>query len=222
MSTVSLPQLRFRLPGAWISLDPRDEDKARDHIATIAREVVGPADDAAVMRRRVQSGLDEAAAAARAASAHLLLLCREIAPGVPTPVAITVHTPITITPAVGSAPEAVMRAFEMSLPHTAEPDLETATRVDAAGSAVLRLHAVSTQAIEEDGQSVVQKRLVARYWYTVPDHKQVALVHMSTPLGDIPHAMLRFFDAIVAGSSWAAAVAAEDAAPVSLGSAPAL
>lgn len=220
MSAASLPQLRFRLPGEWIALDPRDEDGAREHIATIARAIVGPADDAAVLRRRVRSGLEEAAAAARAASAHLLLMCREIAPGVPTPVAITVHTPITITPAVGTAPDAVMRAFEMSLPHTDEPDLETATRVDAAGSAVLRLHAVSAQTIEEDGRTAVHKRLVARYWYTVPGRKQVALVQMSTPLGDLPHAMLRLFDAIVAGSAWADADA-EDAAPISLGNAPA-
>jgi len=175
-----------------------------------------------VMRRRVQSGLEEAAASARAASAHLLLLCREIAPSVPTPIAITVHTPITITPAVGTAADAVMRAFELSLPHTGEPDLETATRVDAAGSAVLRLHAVSAQTIEEDGQSAVQKRLVARYWYTVPGHKQVALVQMSTPLGDLPNAMLRLFDTIVAGSAWADAEESADAARVSLGSAPAL
>ncbi|EXJ53222.1 hypothetical protein AS96_00320 [Microbacterium sp. MRS-1] len=189
-------------------MDPRDEDAARDHNASLAREIVGPADDAPLLRRRIQSGLDDAAAAAREASARLLLICREIAPGVPTPVAITVHTPITITPAVGTAPESVMRAFELSLPHTREPDLETATRMDAAGSAVLRLHAVSTQVIEEDGQSAVQRRLVARYWYTVPNSKQVALVNMSTPLGDIPHAMLRFFDAIVAASSWGAADAA--------------
>ncbi len=31
---------------------------------------------------------------------------------------------------------------------------------------------------------------------------QDLLVNMTTPLGDIPHAMLRFFDAIVAASSW--------------------
>ncbi|MBF4562757.1 hypothetical protein ITJ43_11460 [Microbacterium sp. VKM Ac-2870] len=221
MSTASLPQLRFRLPGEWISLDPRDEVATREHITIIAREIVGPRDDAAVLRRRVRSGLEEAAAAARAASAHLLLMCREVAPGVATPVAITVHTPITITPAVGTAPDAVMRAFEMSLPHTDEPDLGTAIRVDAAGSAVLRLHAVSTQTIEEDGQTSVHKRLVARYWYTVPGHKQVALVQMSTPLGDLPHAMLRLFDAIVAGSAWADAGAPEPAR-VSRGSAPAL
>lgn len=168
MSAASLPQLRLRLPGEWIALDPRDEDGAREHIAIMARAIVGPADDAAELRRRVRSGLEEAAAAARAASAHLLLMCREIAPGVPTPVAITVHTPITIAPAVGTAPDAVMRAFEMSLPHTNEPDLETASRVDAASSAMLRL-----------------------------------------------------FDAIVAGSAWADADAAEDAATMSLGNAPA-
>ncbi|MEO2135101.1 hypothetical protein [Microbacterium sp.] len=208
MSVDTTPQLRFRLPGEWIAVDPRDEQAAREHSAVIARALVGAADDAVLTRRRVQRGFDEAAAAAREASAHLLLMCREIAPGIPTPVTITVHTPITITPSVGTAAEAVMRAFELSLPHTAEPDLQTATRVDAAGSAVLRLHAVSTQLIEEDGASAEQKRLVARYWYTVPGHKQVALVQMSTPLGDIPHAMLGLFDAIVAGSSWSAADAA--------------
>ena len=45
MSAASLPQLRFRLPGEWIALDPRDEDGAREHIATIARAIVGPADE---------------------------------------------------------------------------------------------------------------------------------------------------------------------------------
>lgn len=199
------PRLLFRLPGAWISIDPRDEEAARAHSAAIAREVVGPADDAALLRRRVRRGLEDAAEAAREASAHLLLMCREIAPGVPTPVAITVHAPVTITPAVGTAGDAVMRAFEESLPHTSESDLETATRVDTAGSAVLRLHSVTPQLIEEDGESVVQNRLVARYWYTVPGVKQVVLVSMTTPLGDIPHAMLHFFDTVVHASSWGTA-----------------
>ena len=202
VTTAAAPSLRFRLPGSWVALDPRDADTTHAHSARIAREIIGPADDAAALRRRVQSGLDDASAAAREASAHLLLMCREIAPGVPTPVAISVHTPVEVTPTVGTAPEAVMRAFTASLPHTAERDLETATRTDAAGSAVLRLHSVTAQLIEEDGSTVTQNRLVARYWYTVPGRKQVALVNMTTPLGDIPHAMLRFFDAIVAASSW--------------------
>lgn len=121
VTTAAAPSLRFRLPGSWVALDPRDADTAHAHSARIAREIIGPADDAS--------------AAAREASAHLLLMCREIAPGVPTPVAISVHTPVEVTPTVGTAPEAVMRAFTASLPHTAECDLETATRTDAAGSA---------------------------------------------------------------------------------------
>lgn len=201
------PELRFRLPGSWISLDPRDEDATRVHIAEIARELIGTADDAVLMRRRVESGLGEAATAARAAQARLLLLCREVAPGVPTPVSITVHTPVTLTPAIGTSADQVMRAFELSLPHTSEPDLETATRLEIADSAVLRLHSVTPQLIEEGDHAVAQNRLDARYWYTVPDSKQVVLVDIVTPLGDIPHAMLGFFDSIVTASYWAHAEA---------------
>ena len=138
----------------------------------------------------------------REASAEGLLMCREVVPGVPTPVSIAVHTPITITPAIGTSPDQVMRAFEQSLPHTSEPDLATAHRLAIPDAHVLRLHSVRTQAIEEDGVTATQYRLDARYWYTVPGAKQVALVDMTTPLGDIPQAMLRFFDAIVEASSW--------------------
>lgn len=195
-------QLRFRLPGEWISLDPQDAE-ASAHTARIARELVGTADDAAGARRRVRSGLDEAVSSAREARARLLLLCREIAPGIPIPVSISVHDPVQVTPAVGTGAEQVMRAFELSLPHTSEPDLDTATRLALDGSIALRLHSVTGQEIEEDGQRVTQNRLAARYWITVPGTKQVALVSVATPLGDIPHAMLRFFDAIVAAAYWA-------------------
>lgn len=197
-------QLRFSLPGQWISLDPQDEAGAT-HTARIAREVVGPADDAAPARRRVRSGLDDAVASARAARAHLLLLCREIAPGVPVPVSMSVHEAVDVTPAVGTSAEQVMRAFELSLPRTAEPDLGTATRMETSDSIVLRLHAVTPQVIEEDGHQVVQRRLVARYWFTVPAVKQVVLVNITTPLGDIAHTMLRFFDAIALAAKWSSA-----------------
>lgn len=197
--------LRFRLPGLWISFDPRDEEEIRGQVEKIAREVVGPADDAAVLRRRVRDGLEDAAAAARAASAHLLLMCREVAPGVSTPVSLSVHTPVPVTPAVGTTPDRVLAAFEAALPHTAEPDLETAVRVPAAAGEAVRLHALTPQVIEEGGQSITRMRLVARYWLPVPGAKQVVLVNVTTPLGDIPHAMLRLFDAMLAGAYWGGA-----------------
>lgn len=40
----------------------------------------------------------------------------------------------------------------------------------------------------------MQNRLVARYRYTVSGAKQVLLVSMTTPLGDIPHARLHTVD----------------------------
>lgn len=200
-------RLRFRLPGQWFALDPRDEAAARERSRDIARSVVGTADDAALTRRRVQSGLDEAAAAARAASADMLLLCREIAPGVPTPIALTVHAPerVRMTPAAGTNPDRVMDVFEESLRAIGEAGLDTAVRLRIPGSTILRLHAVTPQLIEEGGERAVQNRLTARYWYTEPGEKSLVLVNLTTPLGDIPHAMLRFFDSIVEASSWASA-----------------
>ncbi|MFT4233803.1 MAG: hypothetical protein QM607_02170, partial [Microbacterium sp.] len=160
---------------------------------------------AVLARRRVEAPLEEAAAAARDADADILLLCREVATDVPTPVALTVHSPrrVRMTPAVGTDPDRVMAVFEASLAEIGEPDLETATRLSMPGSAVLRLHAVTPQLIDEGGEQVLQNRLVARYWYTVPGEKNLVLVSLTTPLGDIPHAMLRFFDSIVEASSWA-------------------
>ncbi|WP_288785694.1 hypothetical protein [uncultured Microbacterium sp.] len=207
--TKTTANLRFRLPGQWYRIDPNADDEALVHarIDEIVRDAVGVADDAAVIRRRMRDGLRDAATAARAASAEVLLLCREVAPGVPTPISLSVHAPITITPSIGTSAEQVMRAFELSLPHTSEPDLDSAQRIELADALVLRQHVITPQQIEEGGESIVQNRLDARYWYTVPDAKQVTLVHMTSPLGEIPHAMLRFFDAIVAASSWAVAEA---------------
>lgn len=201
------PRLRFQLPGQWFALDPRDEGAVRRRTREIARSVIGTADDAAATRRRVEAGLEDAATTARAASAELLLLCREIAPGVPTPIALTVHSPerVRMTPAAGTDPERVMDVFEESLRAIGDPDAATATRLRVPGTAVLRLHAVTPQLIEEGGERAVQNRLTARYWYTVPGEKRLTLVSLTTPLGDIPHAMLRFFDSIVEASSWAPA-----------------
>ena len=49
----------------------------------------------------------------------------------------------------------------------------------------------------EAGQEFTQRRLVAQYWSPRPDSKHLVLAVLSTPLGDIPHTLLSYFDAIV-------------------------
>jgi hypothetical protein len=57
----------------------------------------------------------------------------------------------------------------------------------------------------EDGATFTRRRLVAHYWYPVPDSKKLSLVVLSTPLGDIPNALLAYFDAIVEVSGFRSA-----------------
>lgn len=54
-----------------------------------------------------------------------------------------------------------------------------------------------------------QRRLVAQYWYPQPGTKKLALVVLSTPLGDIPNTLLSYFDAIVEASRLVQPVAAD-------------
>ena len=54
-----------------------------------------------------------------------------------------------------------------------------------------------------------QRRLVAQYWYPQHGTKKLALVVLSTPLGDIPNTLLSYFDAIVEASRFVEPVAAD-------------
>lgn len=195
----ALPTLKFRLPGTWYAIDPRDDAAARRAVEEISRAVAGQADDAAIARGRVRAALQDAVVAAQRAGAQALFLCREVAPGMPTPAALTVHVPegMSMSPAIGDGADAVMAALEESFRLLAVPGLDTAHRLEIPGSLIVRLHTVTEQTIEQGGETAVQRRLDARYWCTMPGSKQVLLVDLSTPLGDIPGVMLGFFDAII-------------------------
>jgi len=49
-STRTAPRLTFQLPGRWLAVDPRDRAAASIRIDEVVREVVGPADNAALAR----------------------------------------------------------------------------------------------------------------------------------------------------------------------------
>jgi hypothetical protein len=203
----SLPQLALRLPGRWISLDPREGVSAEAQLTRAARELVGTADDAAEARRQVREQFTEVLRAAREAQAQRIFVCHRIS-GLPVPAAITVHTPdgLRMAPTVGTAPSAVITTFSESLRELGVEGVDDATRLAIDGAEILRLVREPVETVTTgDGQQITFRRLRADYWYSMPGTKQIVLVSMTTQLGDIRNVMLQFFDAIATTAAYVAA-----------------
>jgi hypothetical protein len=192
------PRLTFQLPGRWLALDPRDPAAASVEVDAAVRELAGPADDAAIARRRLRASFQRAVDAARDASAHALFLCIEIVPDVPAPASLTVHAPegMRMSPAIGTSADAVLGVLAESFRVLAVPGVETAKRLDGPRASILRLDRLHEETVEEDGETAVATRLEAEYWFAVPGSKQVVLASFATPLGELRHAMLNLFDSI--------------------------
>ena len=198
------PQLTFQLPGRWLALDPRAEDEASARIDQVVRELAGPADDAAIARRRLRAGFQRAVDAARDASAHALFLCIEIVPDLATPASLTVHAPegMRMSPAVGTSADAVLDVLRESFRVLAVPGIDSAQRLDGPRASMLRIDRLHEETVEEDGAAAVATRLEAEYWYAVPGSKQVVLASFATPLGELRNAMLNLFDSIALAASF--------------------
>lgn len=195
-------RLSFALPGEWIAIDPRDEAAAAERIDAAIRDIVGAADDAVLTRRRLRDRLLVVADAARTAGAGGVFLCLEIAAGVRLPATLTVHAPrgMSLTPSVGTSPDAVLRTLGRSLHAIGAAGVETATRVTVPGGGALRLHRV----VEEvDAVEAPVRRLEADYWYPVPGAKRVVLASFATPIAHLREPMLHLFDSIAATATFA-------------------
>ncbi|MFJ2503258.1 hypothetical protein [Microbacterium sp. NPDC087592] len=208
------PELRFRLLGAWHPVLLNDLDSG-PLVADFVDEVFGRRDEDSTLRALTRRDLTEAVASARALHAKAMFLMTELRPGTPLPVTLTVfeQPDLRMSPAIGVSPQAVVATLEKVFTELQRPHLDTAHRLQIPGSAILRLHSIEEQKLahEEDlreapeelaaeAGAVSIRRLSADYWYTVPGSKQVLLVNLSTPVGDIPHVLLGFFDSIVEAS----------------------
>lgn len=203
-------QLRFRLIGTWWRIDLASDEAATASATAVARGTLGTADQQATARRRMRGDLVAAAAAARDAQARLMLLQTELGPGEPMSATLTVYDDerVRMSPAIGTGPDRVLAVLEESLPVIAPGLAATATRRRFDGGETVRVHRIDETVETEDGEEFVQRRLVAQYWYPEPDSKHLVLAVLSTPLGDIPHTLLSYFDAIVEVSRFDLPVAA--------------
>ena len=199
MTPHDAPELAFRLIGTWWPVDLESDEAASASASVVARGTLGTRDQEATARRRLRDDLVVAARTAREARARLMLLQTELAPGEPMSATLTLYDDdrVRMSPAIGTSPDRVLAVLEESLP-TIAPDLApTAVRRPFTDGEVVRVHRVDEVIEVEAGQEFTQRRLVAQYWYPRPDSKHLVLALLSTPLGDIPHTLLSYFDAIV-------------------------
>lgn len=199
MTPHDAPELAFRLIGTWWPVDLESDEAASASASVVARGTLGTRDQEATARRRLRDDLVVAARTAREARARLMLLQTELAPGEPMSATLTLYDDdrVRMSPAIGTSPDRVLAVLEESLP-TIAPDLApTAVRRPFTDGDVVRVHRVDEVIEVEAGQEFTQRRLVAQYWYPRPDSKHLVLAVLSTPLGDIPHTLLSYFDAIV-------------------------
>lgn len=199
MTPHDAPELAFRLIGTWWPVDLESDEAASASASVVARGTLGTRDQEATARRRLRDDLVVAARTAREARARLMLLQTELAPGEPMSATLTLYDDdrVRMSPAIGTSPDRVLAVLEESLP-TIAPDLApTAVRRPFTDGEVVRVHRVDEVIEVEAGQEFTQRRLVAQYWYPRPDSKHLVLAVLSTPLGDIPHTLLSYFDAIV-------------------------
>lgn len=194
-------RLALRLPGTWVQLDPHRPDVASERIRAFVRLALGRADELAGARRELRLALgmvlDGAPAAAALESAFL---CHEIAPGSPTPIAVSVFSPdsIRMSPAVGTAPGVVIDAFLAAM--EALGDAAGWARIACADGEAARRWRITETVAAEGAEDVPLRSYVADYWRTVPGSKRLVLVTVTSLLADIPQTLTRLADAIVAGS----------------------
>ncbi|MBO1902736.1 hypothetical protein J4H92_12350 [Leucobacter weissii] len=197
-----VPRLAFRLPGTWWSLDLESPARVESSAKRVAAEVFGRADEHVAERRKMQAQLLEAATLAREGGAQAMMIQSELAPGTPLSTSLVTYEDdrLRMSPTVGTAASAVLGTLEKAL-ETMDPEqFAVATRKENRHGDVLRTHAVVEGNQAEGGEVFTSRRIDAKYWCPVPGTKQLLLVVLSSPLGDIEHAMLSYFDAVISAA----------------------
>ena len=166
---------------------------------------MGKADEHAQLRKGLRERLADGIEAAKEGSAQSLFVCREIAPGVPTPVVMTVYAPtaLRMSPAVGTAPEVVMAAYKEARIQLYGETSEDWAELAIPDAQILRTVRGGDIALHPQAPEATIPNLQVDYWYTTPGSKHLVLVNFFTPLADIRNVMLEFFDSVVRASRFA-------------------
>jgi hypothetical protein len=203
---VQASRLTLRLPGTWVQLDPNRPEVTTERIHSFVELAIGRADQLAQARHDMRRALGVMMdGAPEAAALESTFLCHEIAPGTPTPIAVSVFSPadVHMSPAIGTGPGAVIETFLAAMEVIG--DAADWTRIDCADGEAARRWRITETVVAEGAEDLPLRSFVADYWRTVPGSKRLVLVTVTSPLADIPQTLIRLADAIVAGSRFSSA-----------------
>jgi hypothetical protein len=191
----------FTFVGDWRQLRIADPLALKGDIEAVAAHQFPRGDEQAPLRILARERLTQAAELARDGGAVSMFVLGEIARGVPLPAIMTVFAPdeLTIAPSVGTAPEAVMRAFA---------EARSALGIDGAEwyefsttqSLVSRTVTTTTVDVNQATSDVVEAPMLeVNYWMTIPGTKRLLQIGVQTPVAHAPAIATRYFDRTVAG-----------------------
>lgn len=208
------PRLVFNLPGTWFPVAITDEGASEQDVERMVQDIVGPADDAAVLRRQMHDQVVDACAAAAEGGAVAMYFGKELEKDAPFPVNITVYQPpgLRMSPAIGTESDEVFGILRMGF------DDADDTFVDVEGGNYRALRRLLIEkddsfqievpeeetpeeaALRAEAEKLQFERMRVDYWAHVPDTKQIVIVSFVTQMAMIKNLMLELFDLLIAAS----------------------
>jgi len=217
------PRLVFNLPGTWFPVAITDDGAVEQDVERLVLGIVGPADDAAVLRRQMHDQVVDACAEAMEGGAVAMYFGKELEKDAPFPVNITVYQPpgLRMSPAIGTESEEVFGILRMGFEDADDEFVE----VEGANFRALRrvliekddsFHVEAPKdetpeeaALRAEAEKLDLERMRVDYWAHVPGTKQIVIVSFATQMAMIKHLMLELFDLIVAASHFVTSSAGE-------------
>lgn len=217
------PRLVFNLPGTWYPVAITDEGASEQDVERMVQGIVGPADDAAVLRRQMHDQVVDACAEAMEGGAVAMYFGKELEKDAPFPVNITVYQPpgLRMSPAIGTESEEVFGILRMGFEDADDEFVE----VEGANFRALRrvliekddsfhIEAPEDETPEEaalraEAEKLQFERMRVDYWAHVPGTKQIVIVSFVTQMAMIKHLMLELFDLFIAASRFVTSSADE-------------
>ena len=208
------PRLVFNLPGTWFPVAITDDGAVEQDVERLVLGIVGPADDAAVLRRQMHDQVVDACAEAMEGGAVAMYFGKELEKDAPFPVNITVYQPpgLRMSPAIGTESEEVFGILRMGFEDADDEFVE----VEGANFRALRrvliekddsFHVEAPKdetpeeaALRAEAEKLDLERMRVDYWAHVPGTKQIVIVSFATQMAMIKHLMLELFDLFIAAS----------------------
>ena len=217
------PRLVFNLPGTWFPVAITDDGAVEQDVERLVLGIVGPADDAAVLRRQMHDQVVDACAAAVEGGAVAMYFGKELEKDAPFPVNITVYQPpgLRMSPAIGTESDEVFGILRMGFDDADDAfvDVEGGNyralrrllieKDDSFQIEVPEEETPEEAALRAEAEKLQFERMRVDYWAHVPDTKQIVIVSFATQMAMIKHLMLELFDLLIAASHFVTSSADE-------------